>query len=81
VVNFLIAGHIFHYSCLTIAKLTEALLKLSDAKERLHLLGKSMKVSRNHERFPVSFPKSAITQIKVITTTLIPGKHFEMLRQ
>jgi len=46
-----------------IAKLTEAPLKLSVVEERYHLLGKSTKVSRSHEYYPVSFPKSAITQI------------------
>jgi len=41
--------------------------KLSSAKERLHLLGESTKVSGSREHFPVSLSKSAIHKIELTT--------------
>jgi len=52
-------------------------LKLSDAEEQLHLLGKSPKVSESHEHSPISLPKPAIHKIEIIATTPNSRKAFQ----
>jgi len=52
-----------HYSrCLLILKSTEVHLKLSDAKEWLHLLGKRTKVSGSHEHILFIYQSQPLTK-------------------
>jgi len=53
-----------------------ASLKLSDAEERLHLLGESTNVSGSHEHSPVSFQSEPFAKEKLLRQRPIPGEHF-----